>query len=469
MRRAVHGREHGGSEKGGLPSGAVGVIRASASAVRVASRSPLVLGLLFSGCVGTLGVEGDRGGPSPDPVEGGTPDGDGIESGGRDAGTEGEADGDDGETQSDPDPDPDADADVEAPPDEPHPSMNVIFTRPPDDCTEDTSIEEAWVDLIGAAPAGEAIRVAMYNWTRAPIAEALVAAAARGVDVRAVVDGGQAGQLEDPGSALARLEAGLSPGGLTFCGGGEGTACIGSVINHNKFLLVSGLEDGTRDVVVQSSANLTTSQTRQHNNALVVRGDAALFAAYLAYWDDLQTDDQDLDYYRSAEGDLPTKAYFFPRDRGGDTVANILGNVECEPGARIRIAMAHWTDGRPEVVAALERLADGGCTVEVITRQVNEVADELSDDVGLWLFPDIPCPGSSAIIQVHSKYLLIDAPYGTEAPRAWRRLVWTGSHNYTGNALRKNDETLLKVEDDAVFDAFAEDWELMRDRIEAAR
>ena len=414
-----------------------------------------VVGLLVSGCVGTLGAEArDRGGPL-----GGADDGDRADG---DADVDGDSDGD---RDADADADADADIDAEPPPNVPAP-LSVFFTRPADDCTPDTTIEDVWVNLVGAAPAGELIRVAMYNWTRSPIADALLAAAARGVDVRAAVDGGEATQLDDPASALARLQAGLPAGAVTFCSSAGGTACIGSVINHNKFLLVSGLDDGTRDVVVQSSANLTTSQTRQHNNAVVIRADATLFATYLQYWNDLATDDQDLDYYRSAEGDLATKAYFFPRDGGGDTVASVLGNVACEPGARIRIAMAHWTDGRPAVVAALEELAASGCTVEVITRQGNEVVGELSEAINLLLFPDVPCPGSSALIQVHSKYLLIDAPYGTDAPRQWRRLVWTGSHNYTGNALRRNDETLLRIEDGPVFDAFGADWELIRDRIQ---
>ena len=57
---------------------------------------------------------------------------------------------------------------------------------------------------------------------------------------------------------------------------------------------------------------------------------------------------------------------------------------------------------------------------------------------------------------IHSKYLLISSRYaGSTAPR---RLLWTGSHNYTGNALRNNDELLLRVEDDALFAAFQDDW-----------
>jgi len=56
---------------------------------------------------------------------------------------------------------------------------------------------------------------------------------------------------------------------------------------------------------------------------------------------------------------------------------------------------------------------------------------------------------------VHSKYLLIDGMYNG-APD--RKIVWTGSHNYSDNALRDNDETLLKVDDATVFDAFLENW-----------
>jgi phosphatidylserine/phosphatidylglycerophosphate/cardiolipin synthase-like enzyme len=66
---------------------------------------------------------------------------------------------------------------------------------------------------------------------------------------------------------------------------------------------------------------------------------------------------------------------------------------------------------------------------------------------------------------IHSKYLLIDAPYVDAGPH--RRLVFTGSHNWTGPALTINDETLLRVEDDGVFAAYLANWE--RTRVAAAR
>jgi len=44
-------------------------------------------------------------------------------------------------------------------------------------------------------------------------------------------------------------------------------------------------------------------------------------------------------------------------------------------------------------------------------------------------------------------------------------LVFTGSHNYTGAALRDNDETFLRVDDAAVFDAFMANWNTIRAQI----
>jgi phosphatidylserine/phosphatidylglycerophosphate/cardiolipin synthase-like enzyme len=74
-------------------------------------------------------------------------------------------------------------------------------------------------------------------------------------------------------------------------------------------------------------------------------------------------------------------------------------------------------------------------------------------------------PGRTNGWGLHSRYVLIDAPYSGSA--AHRRLVFTGSHNWTGPSLDQNDETLLRVENDAVFDAFAADHARARRRGEA--
>jgi hypothetical protein len=60
---------------------------------------------------------------------------------------------------------------------------------------------------------------------------------------------------------------------------------------------------------------------------------------------------------------------------------------------------------------------------------------------------------------VHSKYLLIEGIY---SGIPGRKLIFTGSHNYSENALRDNDETLLKVDDAPIFDAFIANFSALK-------
>jgi phosphatidylserine/phosphatidylglycerophosphate/cardiolipin synthase-like enzyme len=109
--------------------------------------------------------------------------------------------------------------------------------------------------------------------------------------------------------------------------------------------------------------------------------------------------------------------YFSPRT-DGDTEVSILDNVQCDATSRIRVAMAFFTDARVAVAQRLAARRRDGCNVQVV--------------VG-------------------------DADSTTH-----RRLVFTGSHNWTGPALTINDETLLWVENDGVFDAYLADWPRVR-------
>ena len=52
---------------------------------------------------------------------------------------------------------------------------------------------------------------------------------------------------------------------------------------------------------------------------------------------------------------------------------------------------------------------------------------------------------------LHSKYLLINGVYDGASRK---KLVFTGSHNYTYPALRANDETLLKIDNAALYDQY---------------
>jgi hypothetical protein len=278
--------------------------------------------------------------------------------------------------------------------------------------------------------------------------------------VRIVLDATNRSTDGDEWQAVTDLKAGLPPGNVTVCREADGGgACIGAAtgINHNKFFLFSQLTDGSTNVVAQSSQNLTNPQLHMHNNMIVIRDDAALYAAYMDYWTDLQAQVRNLDYYHYVDGDTGTRVYFYPR-ASGDTVVSILGNASCAGGTSIRVAMAFFTNARLAVAEALGGLRDDGCTVQVIIQEESagsSVVDTLeAHGVDLWLYPrGVNDEG------VHSKILLIE---GTYSDVSGRKIVWTGSHNYTGPALDENDETLLKVDDPAVYDAYLADWQQMR-------
>ncbi|MEZ4392423.1 MAG: phospholipase D-like domain-containing protein [Polyangiales bacterium] len=345
---------------------------------------------------------------------------------------------------------------LEARPAQPPPRFQSVFSVRPSDDEPDGAVEDAIVSLIRRALPRSRVRVAVFTFTRSVVAQALIDAHNRGVDVRVVVDGG----ADDPASsAVPALIRALGRARVTVCGA-PGTACLGTGIMHHKTSLFSALDDGSRSVVVQSSHNFSGSQRRRHNNAVIVRGDSRLFAAYERVFEQQRRDIVRRGYYHTADGSFHTRAYFFPRD-AGDTVVSVLNNVDCRSGGRVRVAMAFFTNARLAVAEALRRRRQEGCDVQVVVGDAHipigpRVRAALRDGgVGLTLYR-----ASAGGWALHSKYLLIDARYA--GSRSRRRLVFTGSHNWTGGALRENDETLLRVEDDGVFESFMTDWSRVR-------
>jgi phosphatidylserine/phosphatidylglycerophosphate/cardiolipin synthase-like enzyme len=332
----------------------------------------------------------------------------------------------------------------------PPPPREAVFNTPQNGAA-DLAIEAKITELVNLAVPGSTVRVALFHWTRLPMVEPFVAAAARGVDVRIVLDRDNRDQNGEHNAAVKALEAGLPAGSVTLCRDAQNTgACIGTNINHNKFFLFSELADGSKNVVGQSSQNFTTTQTHLWNNLVIIRNDAGLYAGYLKYWGDLKAQTQNANYYTVVDGEGGTRAYFFPR-ASGDTVEGVLDNVDC-PGADLRLAMAIFTTGRTNVANKLVALKQAGCGVEAVLGEgaAAEIISTLKAG-GVKVTEFLAPTGES----VHSKYLLIEGSYNGQPGR---KLVWTGSHNYSDNALRDNDEALLKVDDATVYDAYKANW-----------
>lgn len=311
----------------------------------------------------------------------------------------------------------------------------------------DLSLENELRKLLALAPAGSTVRIGLYTFSRTPMAEAIVAASRRGVDVRLL--------LGEEFAAVRLLEEQLPEGSVLLHrdADGKARAFLGDHIQHNKFFLFSELDDGSRHVVVQSSANLTEPQIRLANHLVIVRDDRALYHAYLSYWNDMARREAQLDRERPIDGETGTRVYFFPR-RGadamtgdGDPIVEILRAIGCEDGGSVHVAMGYFTDGRLGVATALVDAKARGCSVRVIAASSHlgpEIASILeSGTVDVVRFP-----------LVHSKYMLVEGIVEGDA----RRWVFTGSHNLTAPALERNDEALLRIDAEPIYTAFLDDW-----------
>lgn len=338
------------------------------------------------------------------------------------------------------------------------PPIEAIFNSPELENAKGRHVlERALIALIEGAPTGSTIRGSWYHFSRAGVADAFVAAKARGVKVLLTMDG----KLEREQPAItSKLRAALGKD-LVLCSKSNGrSACLGSNINHNKFALFTST-GGASDVVWQSSANLTGG--KMHNNAVVVRGNKLLFDTYLAYFNDLTKNPSspNLSYGSTIDTGGGTKLYISPRDKG-DIVRSILDNIDCEQGkSRVRVAMAFFRSDRGVKVAdKLVELHKAKCDVEVlVTGSPGNILPEVTSTlkkggVALRTYR-APTPELTGI---HSKYLLIDSKYLGKP----RKLVFTGSHNYEQSALRTNDEVLMRVDNPEVFAAFEKDYAAIR-------
>jgi phosphatidylserine/phosphatidylglycerophosphate/cardiolipin synthase-like enzyme len=325
--------------------------------------------------------------------------------------------------------------------------------------------------LINGAPSGSTITIAMYHFRDTTIAADLVAAKNRGANVRLVVDYSDAAQAAVTTLISALGSDRTKPSFLVLCT--QNAACIGNAgtpIMHNKFFLFSSTS-GSANVVVQSSANLTTENaTKFWNNAVTLVGNTGLYNAYASYFTDLTAKAKTSNYYRTV-GSGNAKVYFFPRsgsNESTDTVYNMLNeNITCEGNTTVGTQDTHrtiirvgmWYFSRDDIARRLRELADQKCWVDVIFSTLDAGSrGHLIDHprIALYQFPDNA--GNPYVI--HSKYLLIEGTYVGEKDTKW---VVTGSHNYSTAALRENDEAMVRIKSNPIHDQYRANFRTARD------
>ena len=159
------------------------------------------------------------------------------------------------------------------------------------------------------------------------------------------------------------------------------------------------------------------------------------------------------------------KVYFFPKGGLGaddDPMYGILGNIRCTGLAAgygsagrttIRIAMYQWSILRVRLAERIWALDDQGCKVTIMfdpTRVDPGVLRALMKKGGRHggpaIVPAATDEDENGIVDqmVHDKYVLINGSYAGDTSA---KVVFTGSANWTNNALHYNDEYMLRIWD----------------------
>ncbi len=354
----------------------------------------------------------------------------------------------------------------------------VVFNDPTIDPVQfrDYALHKRIVQLINGTPKGATIQAAIYSISTQSVADALISAKNRGVNVY-IAFGGQVTMTS--GQPL-RLKTALGPNAV-HCDthtstGGHIHACVskrsGSTM-HSKFMTFS--QTGTaKDVVAVTSTNWSGAQSAQYNDMLITSGDPVHYAGYVRYFNDLFAMRKNNNYTASDNGTVDATgalAYtrFSPKasstgstneEAATDLVAQDLAKVARGADCSLRASQRYFDGDRDPIVDQVVRLAsNGGCKVEILYNSLPSAARDRMRAAGATLKRvHVYHPELGYETKIHHKYYIVK---GTVAGVPGTSYVATGSHNWTGSALRANDEILVRVSDTGVIGAYDQNFALI--------
>ncbi len=345
--------------------------------------------------------------------------------------------------------------------------IEVCFNEPGG--SSSGAIVEAIRGRLALVLTGGEIRLSVYQFTLDGIANDLVKAAERGVNVFVAVD--EWTKNYGVWDILSAADTKYSNMTVINCGEGRGcmTASNADAINHTKFIAIrygASLPVLAAPVeVIQTSANFTAGQQNSfYNNLVAVKNDRKLYGFYEDFHERMMArdwlgwDDDDKDRYGDGSGDGPfNRAWAFPRD-SGDPLLTVLNNVTgCgENNAKVWLAYSSITPDNAVRKPVFDRLVelqnDLRCNVKIIV----QTADQMEDvkDTGIKA-SNVKYTGGD--YKLHHKFTLIDTLW--DGTNEAHEFVFTGSHNLTEGALRAHDETMMRVENAWAFNRYQEHYD----------
>ncbi len=326
------------------------------------------------------------------------------------------------------------------------PVAGATFNRPVGTPVQQRAIFTVVNHSIDAAPAGSTIRIAVFSFSEKATADKLIAAHSRGVNVQLIFDD----HIVYAQEARLRSALGANPNRLSFtvlCH----LSCRGTSGNMHDKLFLFSQAGRAQNVVMVGSDNLTGyNAERQWSDMYTVVDDAALYFTYAGVFDQMKYDRAVTRPYIRADVN-GFEPQFYPAPGVTQTTDPVLGaldqitctGVPAGAGSKgrttVRISHHAWNGTRgvylARKVAALET---AGCDVRVIygvgmgagvKRVLSRARVPLS-------------AGTHKGIRTHEKYLLVNGWYGADPTS---KIVWTGSHNWSDGALRR-DDLIVRIE-----------------------
>ena len=151
--------------------------------------------------------------------------------------------------------------------------------------------------------------------------------------------------------------------------------------------------------------------------------------------------------------------YLFPqRPFKIDTLAEILKRIQhfdhaVNSECTVRLVTPRWR-GRVEVLNCLERLRKNGANIEIVTRNKKRRGEpEVPKTIMKRLKKCATLYFQKPYARIHSKYVIIDAPY-KQSDNTYKRvkMVWASTQNITESAMKNNWEISVLLHDN--FDAY---------------
>jgi phosphatidylserine/phosphatidylglycerophosphate/cardiolipin synthase-like enzyme len=309
----------------------------------------------------------------------------------------------------------------------------VYFTDPvhvndPEDVQ--SSIEGRLIEKIKAARSS--IHIVSFEFDLTPVAEALIAAKQRGLDVRWVTDDENGLEVDaEPGHGqFAMLEG----------AGIEVIADTRSALMHNKFWIFDG------QTVWTGSTNVTVSGIYQQNNNTVVVHSPEVAAIYEREFEEMWNDQfgprspSTADQQSAMVNGIPIQVYFSPED---DVMTRIIPVVRGAQSS-IRYLAFSFTDF-PLAEAMIDR-AGSGVDVAGVFEKVGSQTE--SSELRTFLCAGIPVRQDGNPRFLHHKLIILD-----------NRYVITGSFNFSSNATENNDENVIIIDSPEIASLYMQEFD----------